>query len=206
MRERIEIEKSENFADGLKNIKMSYKYTWFDRTIRFICREIPNFFINIYKFRKALWNHHWWDYSGTLQFIEIATEDISKNIKEKGIEVEYSRFKKVEKMNRVVEILKNIREDRYFDIVEKEMDYNPFHESPKFVPIEDKPNFFKLVDYSTEEEKELNQKYYDRINELEEQEWNELWEILKGQNPSVYENEGKWDDIFDGSGMRGWWD
>jgi hypothetical protein len=207
MRERIEIEKSENFADGLKNFKMSYKYTWFDRTRRFIFREIPNFFINIYKFRKALWNHHWWDYSGTLQFIEISTEHMAKNLKEKGNEVELPRFKKVDKMNRAVEILKNIRESRYFDIVEKEMDYDPFYKiNPKFVPIEGNPNLFELVDYNTEEEKELNGKYYNRVNELEEQEWRELWNILRGQDYKKFDKDKDWDEQFDGSGMRGWWD
>ena len=103
---------------------MSYKYTWFDRTRRFIFREIPNFFINIYKFRKALWRHHWWDYSGTLHFIEIGVNDIAKNLENKGLEVDHSRMKKVDKMKRLVEILRNKREDRYFDIVEKEMNLN----------------------------------------------------------------------------------
>jgi|688.fasta_scaffold309554_2 hypothetical protein len=185
---------------------MPYRYTWYDRTRRFLFREIPNFFKNIWKFRKALWNHHWWDYSGTLQFIEISVEDMSKNLKEKGNEVEISRLKKVVKMNRVVEILKNIREERYFDIVEVEMGYSPYHENPKFVPVEDNPDFFELVDYRTEEEKELNQKYYNRINELEEQEWQELWSILRGQDYKKFDVEKDWDEQFDGSGMKGWWD
>jgi hypothetical protein len=29
---------------------------------------------------------------------------------------------------------------------------------------------------------------------------------MKGQDSSVYFKGGNWDDIFDGSGMRGWWD
>ena len=185
---------------------MTYKYTYFDRMRRFLFRDLPNFFKNIYKFRKALWRHHWWDYSGSLHFLEIAVEDIAKNIKKKGIEVEHSRMKKVDKMKRLVEILKNKREDRYFDIVEKEMNYEPFHNEIKFVPTEENPNLYELVDYSSEEEKELNRKYYDRVNELEELEWNELWEILKGQDYSKFEKEKDWDNQFDGSGIRNWWD
>jgi hypothetical protein len=44
------------------------------------------------------------------------------------------------------------------------------------------------------------------MREIEEEEWIELWDIMKGQDSSVYFKGGKWDDIFDGSGMRGWWD
>jgi hypothetical protein len=185
---------------------MSYSYTWFDRTRRFIFRELPNFFINIYKFRKALWRHHWWDYSGTLHFIEIGVNDIAKNLNKKGLEVESSRLKKVEKMLRLVEILKNIRESRYFDIVEKEMNYEPLFNNMKFVPIAENPELFELINYSSDEEKEMNSKYYDRVNELEALEWSELWEILKGQEYSKFDKDKDWDDQFDGSGIQGWWD
>lgn len=185
---------------------MSYKFTWFDRTRRFLFRDLPNFFKNIYKFREALWNHQWWDYSGTLHFIEIGIEDISKNLETKGIEVEHSRLKKVDKMNRVVEILKNIREYRYHDIVESEMGRKYDTENIKFVPFEGNSELHELVDYNDEEQKEFNRKFFKRIHELEEQEWIELWEIIKGQEYSTFDKEKEFDDQFDGSGLRGWWD
>ena len=74
---------------------------------------------------------------------------------------------------------------------------------------------YKLVDYDTDEEREHNRKVYDRTHELEEQEWNELFEILKGQNYKEYyetlseeekKNQNNYDNWFDGSGLRGWWD
>jgi hypothetical protein len=185
---------------------MGYSYTWFGRTKQFLMRDLPNFFRNIYKFRKALWNHHWWDYSGTLEFIEIGVNDISEGVEKKGVEVEHSRMKKVAKMRRATEIIKNIREDRYFDIVEAEMGRGLSGFNYDFIPLEDKPSFLEMVDKDSDEEQEFKRKYFAKIRELEEIEWNELWEILKGQHPSVYENEGNWDDIFDGSGMSGWWD
>ena len=185
---------------------MSYSYTWFGRTKRFFLRDLPNFFRNIYKFRKALWNHHWWDYSGTLDFIEIGVNDIANGVEKKGIEIQHSRMKKVAKMRRAVKIIKNIRKDKYFDIAEKEMGRGLNGFNYDFIPIEDKPGFLEIVYKDSEEEKEFKRKYFARIRELEEIEWNELWEILKGQHPSVYESEGNWDDIFDGSGLRGWWD
>ena len=185
---------------------MPYNFTWYDRARRLLLRDFPNFLRNIYRFRKALWRHHWWDYSGTLHFLEIGVEDIAKNLEKKGIEVENSRMKKVDKMKRLVEILRNKREDRYFDIVEKEMNYEPLFNNRKFVPLEENPDLFELVDYSSEEEKEMNRKYYNRVNELEEQEWNEFWEILKGQEYKNFDKEKDWDEQFDGSGIQGWWD
>lgn len=185
---------------------MSYKYTYFDRMRQFLFRSLPNFLRNIYKFRKALWNHHWWDYSGSLQFIEVAVDDISKNIEAKGNEVKGSKMKKVEKMNRVVEILKNIREDRYFDIVEVEMGKRYNTKNIEFVPCEDNPDYYELVDYDNDEEKEFNDKYFERVTQIENEEWNELWEILKGQDYEKFDKVKPWDEQFDGTGMKGWWD
>lgn len=179
-------------------------YTWYGRIKSYLFRDLPNFFKNIYKFRKALWSHRWWDHYGTLYFIEIGVEDISKNLETKGIEVEHSRLKKVEKMNRVVEILKNIREYRYHDIVELEL--GPKYDDIKFIPIKGNSELHELVDYNDDEQKEFNRKFFKRIHELEEQEWVELWTIIKGQDYTTFDKEKEFDDQFDGSGMRGWWD
>jgi hypothetical protein len=185
---------------------MSYKYTYFDRTRRFLFRDLPNFFKNIWKFRKALWNHQWWDYSGTLDFIEIAVGDIANGIEKKGIEVEDSRMKKVAKMRRVVEIIKNIREDRYFDIVEKELGRGLYNNHFDFEPYDDEPDLYEIVDKSSEEEKKFNREFFERVAILEEMEWRELLEILKGQDLKRFDKEKDFDEEFDGSGLRSWWD
>jgi hypothetical protein len=185
---------------------MGYSYTRFDRFKAFLFRDLPNFFRNIYKFRKALWNHQWWDYSGTLDFIQIGIDDMSKNIRLKGVEVEHSKMKKIAKMKRVVEIIRNLREDRYFDIVEKEMGRGLAPSNFGFIPSEDHPGYFEMIDNNSEEEQDFKHRYFDRMREIEEEEWIELWDIMKGQDSSVYFKGGNWDDIFDGSGMRGWWD
>jgi hypothetical protein len=185
---------------------MSYKYTYFDRTRRFLFRDLPNFFNNIWKFRKSLWNHQWWDYSGTLDFIEIAVGDIANGIEKKGIEVEDSRMKKVAKMRRVVEIIKNIREDRYFDIVEKELGRGLYNNHFDFEPYDDEPDLYEIVDKSSEEEKKFNREFFERVAILEEMEWRELLEILKGQDLKRFDKEKDFDEEFDGSGLRSWWD
>ena len=55
-------------------------------------------------------------------------------------------------------------------------------------------------------EKEFNNKYFSRVRELEELEWKELWEIVKGQDYEKFDAKEDWESQFDGSGMRGWWD
>jgi hypothetical protein len=185
---------------------MAYRYTYFDRSRRFLFRDLPNFFKNIWRFRKALWNHHWWDYSGTLDFIEIGVEDIAKNLEKKGNEVQVSRMKKVAKMKRLVEIIKNIREDRYFDIVEVEMGRGILSTGFEFKESDIHPDYFELEDGNSEEEKEFNNKYFSRVRELEELEWKELWEIVRGQDYEKFDAKEDWNSQFDGTGMRGWWD
>jgi hypothetical protein len=88
----------------------------------------------------------------------------------------------------------------------------------EFEEVEDKPGYSKLVDKETEGEKAHNRKVYERSREIGEQEWNELWRILQGQDHREYqkisesltEEERKDEDHyykwFDGTGLRGWWD
>jgi hypothetical protein len=140
-----------------------------------------------------------------------------------GMEVWESRGKKVAKMQRAIQILKNINDDNYIEMAEAELGeiiHHPweFEEAEDTIdnPISGKnEKFYKLVDKDTDEEREHNRKVYDRTHELEEQEWNELFEILKGQNYKEYhdtlseeekKNPNNYNEWFDGSGLRGWWD
>ena len=84
----------------------------------------------------------------------------------------------------------------------------------EFEPVPDKPEYSRIIDRDTEEEKIHNRKVFDRAHEIEEEEWKELFEILKGQRHTEYQmfldkSEDKsnaWDNWFDGSGIKGWWD
>lgn len=182
---------------------MSYKSTYLSRIRGFLFRDLPNFFRNIYKFRKALWDHRWWDYGGVLYFMEIGIEDISKGIEHKGIEVDDSRIKKVYKMNRVVEILRNIREYRYHDIVESKLGRS-YIKGIDFA--ESKDGLYDIISKKSNEQKILNEEFIIMASELEESEWVELFDILKGQDYKKFDKEKGFDSQFDGSGIRGWWD
>jgi hypothetical protein len=123
-----------------------------------------------------------------------------------GIEVKITRMKKVAKMKRAVEILNKLNEACYIEMAEKEIGdlyMNPI----EFEPCEDRPGSYRLIDNDTPEEKAHNRKVYERAREIEDNEWKELWQIFKGQDLSKFNPDKKdWDDWYDGSGMKNWWD
>jgi hypothetical protein len=80
------------------------------------------------------------------------------------------------------------------------------HHDWEFEPVEDKPGYSRLVDKDTDEEKIHNRKVFDRAREIERQEWDELFTILKGQDYTKFDKDVDWDEQFDGSGIKGWWD
>jgi hypothetical protein len=138
-------------------------------------------------------------------FMEIGLTDIANKIEKHGIEVDSSRMKKVEKMRRVIQLIKNYNEDLYIEMAEKELGELILHKL-EFEPAPDHPGSYQLVDKDTPEEKEHNRKVYTRSREIREQEWAELWDAIKGQDYSKFDENIDFDDQFDGSGLRGWWD
>ncbi len=216
----MEVKFADSFGDSIKTLIMHE--SWWYKTYETIRYKIPVFFKNIYRFRKVLWNHRWWDYRYTLEALQTSLEIMESKMHD-GMEVFESRGKKIEKMQRAIQILKNIGEDNYIEMAEAELGEIIHHpwEFEETGDTTDTPfgekgeKMYQLIDKESPEEKEHNRKVYDRTHELEEQEWNELWEIFKGKSYKEYHNSlteeekndpdnyNKW---FDGSGMQGWWD
>ena len=182
------------FADSFgKSIKTLIRHnTWWYKTYELFRYDLPLFFKNVWTFRKALWNHHWFDHHGTLMFLETGL-------------IDGPRLKKVAAMRRVIELIKNYNEDKYIDMAETELGELVLHDW-EFESVPDKPEYSQLVDKDTPEEKEHNRKVFARAREIQKQEWNELFEILKGQDYSKFNNETDWYEQFDGSGLLNWWD
>lgn len=81
------------------------------KTIDFIRYELYNYFRNLWIFRKALWNYRRWDYSGMLEFMELASRDMS-DCHEKHSHL--MRGEQTAKELKVfAEYMKRIREDEY---------------------------------------------------------------------------------------------
>lgn len=210
----MEVKFADTFLPSLEKLISRERWHW--KTWDFVRYDMPRFFSNVWLFKKALYRFRW--YGGQhsiLPFMETAVTEISSKIESRGNELKSSSDKKVAKMKRASEIMKHFIEDDFINIAENELGEIAHHDW-EFEPVEGKEGFSQLKDKETEEEKEHNRKVFARSREIEETMWSELWEIFKGQDISKFkdapdgmdhdESYKHWDDQFDGSGCRSWWD
>ena len=207
-------------------MKVEFKDTFFESVERLVWydtklfkvwdvirRGIPNFFKNIYRFRKELYNHQWYDYRYTLEMLHRSLVIMEKELSVKGIEVSESRDKKVAKIRRAIQLLDNRLNDNFIEQAEKEL--GKLHLKP--LEFEDLGNgSSRLLDTNTKEENEHNSKVFKLASTIDDREWRELWNIFKGQSYLDFKKytktlpndklESAWDDWYNGSDMRGWWD
>ena len=178
------------------------KLVWYDTNLwkvwSAIRYDIPLFFKNVWRFRKELYNHQWWDYRYTLEMLYRSLSIMVVKLEKDGIEEDISRGKKVQKIKRALELLKHKLDDDYVKRAEDELgelSYKPI----RFEPVEGKEGLFSLEDDDTPAEKRHAKKVYKRARVIEDKEWKELWDIFKGKKFTTWEK-------FDGSDLRGWWD
>jgi len=199
----MDIKFADTFDDSIK--RLIRHNTWWYKTYELFRYDLPRFFKNIWRFRKPLLNQYLFDHHSSLTFLEVSLTHISDNVEKRGNEVDGPRLKKVAAMRRVVELIKNYNEDNYIDMAEKELGELILHDW-EFEYVPDKPGFSQLVDNDTDEERVHNRKVFDRAREIEKQEWDELFVILKGQDYTKFDEDIDWYEQFDGSGIKGWWD
>jgi hypothetical protein len=213
------VEFADTFFKSLKRLKWHNSFIY--KSYNLFVDDIPHFFKNIWRFRKVLWNHCWFDYRYTIEALYTSISIMEKNTTKYGHEIEISRNKKTAKMRRSLEIMKNILDDSYIEIAEEQLGKLP--DKPwEFKEIEDRPGFSELVDNYTPEEKELQSQIFDEARKIEEEEWNELFEIFKGKTYDEYkswlflnkdkytqeqiDNSETYNDFVDGKGIKSWWD
>ena len=165
---------------------LKYYYTEFIYQVKCII----NFFKNVWRFRKPLYQFRWWDYHSLLQFMQISIEHMVDETKTKSIEVDSTHIPKVTKMERASEILKNqldnyvylgMAEEKYGKLIDKD---------GNFIPLDSNPDLFTYEDKLTDEERKHNSKVFEYSAELEESEWEEFCNILKDKK----------------TGIKSWWD
>jgi hypothetical protein len=213
----MKVKFADSFTKSLR--RLVWQEGWIYKSYSLFRYDIWRFIANIWRFKKALWNHQWWDYRYSLDMLSTSLTLMEKNLRLHGNEVEESRNKKVAKIQRALELLKNNADDNYIERAEEVLGKLPEWDWE----FEDAGNgCSRLVDKDTPEEKEHSKKVFDYARKLEQEEWNELWEIFKGQDNSEYEkyfqeNKSKYtdedeidykpyNDWFNGSGMNSWWD
>lgn len=192
----MDIRFTDSFNKSLK--RLIWHQHWLYKTYAVFRYDIPLFVKNVWRFRKELRKHEWWDYRFTLNMLERSLTIMEEGMSTKGLEVTETREPKVKSMRRALELLRNNREDRYIEMAESELGELIMHDW-EWEPIDNE--YSKLVDKETDEEREHNRSVFNRAREIEDTEWKELWEIFKGTKYSK-----KFGKKYDGTDMRGWWD
>ena len=190
----MQIQAQDSFFKSLKTLKwhMSPVYRFY-----YLFRYgLPGFIKNVWRFRRELWAHRWWDYSFTLRMLKRSLEIQEQGMSLKGIEESLSLEKKLNRMKRAIELLKNKIEDNYISRTE-EIYGKVYLGDLEFEETED--GKYVLVDEETEEQKAHNKLIFNKAHQLETKEWKELWEIIGGKKYKEYKD-------WDGSDLRSWWD
>ena len=144
----MEVHATDTFFKSLKRLSWQSSKTY--RAYSAIRYELPYFFKNIWKFRKELWAHRWWDYTFTLMILKRSLEIQEEGMRTKGIEVNETLDKKLEKMQMVIQYLKNKLEDNFIETAEKK--HGPIKLDSWRFEKTDSGNYI-MVDDQTEEEK-----------------------------------------------------
>jgi hypothetical protein len=124
---------------------------------------------------------------------------MEEGLREKGLEISETRDLKLKAIKRAIELLKNNKEDIYIEKAERELGEIIMKDN-WFFDDDDEGNTI-LAHQETEEEIEHNRKVFKRADEINNQEWEELWQIFKGT-----ENSKNFNEKYDGTDMRCWWD
>ena len=182
----MKVKFADSFWESLETLNRRDR--WYNVAWRVVRYYIPNFFKNVWYFRAELYDFEPWDYRFNLDLFQKSLEATADFLEKHGIEEDESRMKKVAKIRRVIELLKNDRAANWMEQAEAKL--GEMNHSDWF--IEDaKP--------LTLEEIEHNRKVIKLSQELQQREWKELWRIIKGTRYKTYEE-------WDGSDIRGWWD
>jgi len=209
----MKVEFTDTFAESLE--RLAWHESGLYKAYSLFRYDLPRFFKNIWRFRKVLWNHQWWDYRFTLETLHTSLTIMEKGMSTKGIEVPLTRDKKVAMMRRSLWLLQNNLDDNYIERAEEELGKRKIYDW-EFEETEN--GNYTLKDEETPEEKEHSGKVFARAREMEEIEWVELWNIFKGQDPGEWKKiqeklpknkQNDWDPYekwYDGSDLRGWWD
>ena len=180
----------DTFFESMK--KMINRQRWYWKTWDLFRYDIPNFFRNLWLFRKNLWNHTW--YNGTnsiLPWVKTAVDDMTWRIETRGNEVEESRMKKVVKMKRLSYLIEVCVNDSFFEEAEKELGIEMIYHDWEFVPAEGYEDSYELLDKDTPEEKENNDKIIKRAHEIQKEYWEELCYIIKGPDYDAIRESGE---------------
>jgi len=188
--------------------RMINRQRWYWKTYDLFRYDLPNFFRNLWLFRKNLWNHTWYNGDGSiLPWVKTAVDDMTWKIETRGHEVDESRMKKVAKMKRLSYLIDVCVHDKFIEEAEKELGIEMILHPWEFVSAEGHEGSYELLDKDTPEEKEHNHKILERSHQIQKEYWEELCYIIKGPDYDTIRESGEdFYEKLDGTDIRGWWD
>ena len=192
----MKVEFKDTFFDSFK--VMVRHQTWWYKTYQTIRYDIPRFIKNVWRFRKELYSHRWWDYRFNLEMLYRSLSITHAGMATGGFEVAETREPKVKAMARALELLKHKLDDDYVDRAEAELGELKLAD---WLFEETEDGGHRLVDTETKKDKVHNRKVFKRAAAIEKAEWKELWQIIEGTK-----NSSKYGPEYDGTDMRSWWD
>ncbi len=192
----MKVQITDTFTKSLR--KLIWQQHWIYKTYSLFRYDIPLFIKNVWRFRKELANHQWWDYRFNLEILYRSLTITYQGMKDGGHEVSETRDPKVKSMARALELLKHKLDDDYIDRAEAELGELIMRDW-EFEEVDN--GNFQIKDTETKREKVHNRRVFKRAAAIEAKEWKELWDIFEGtKNSKVY------GENYDGTDMRAWWD
>lgn len=207
----MDVKFADTFFDSFK--RMIRRERWYWKLYDSVRYDLPRFVKTTWRHRYDAWNSRPWDATGSLRFMKTHLELLADYLEKYGIEVEDSRFKKIKKIRRAIELIDHYLEDSYIDLAEQQLGKEVTTKF-NFVPS-DEEGMFELQTTDTEQEALDNKEIFNLARQLEKDEWFELFTILRGQNINDFkeikdekfeDGRNRWENWFDGSGMNTWWD
>ncbi len=164
-----------------------------NNTIDFILYDIPNFFRNVWTFRKELTGYKPWDYTHNLSLLKKSIEDSYLYLEKYGHQEDETRYKKIYYMKRSVYLMDLIINDSFSELAENELGIHHSINGFEFDEvIENGSKSYKMNDVRSSQEKTDDDIIIKRTNLIEKETWKELFDILGNDKG--------------GKGIFNWWD
>ena len=182
------------------------------------------YFRNRSKFLKLAKVWRPWDYHYQIELFTFGLGELANYIDQRGHEVDISRNKKVAAIR---ELIAEINRDYEDEIYKKFNRHDSFrNDVEKITEYNDGSVCYSFKE--DEETKKINNDYFHALDEERENHYNKIFKLIIGQdrNKLKYDTDAKMDELgikkeddlhmtknyeiysqlFDGSGIEGWWD
>ena len=181
------------------------------------------YFSNLKTFQPILKEWRSYSYQYQIDLFKFGIKQLAEALEYYGNEVSESRHKRIEAMN---ELIKEIERD-YEKELRKKMNYDSSFKATKVVRYSDGSVSFQSDE--TEEEKQKTEEFYKALAEERKAHYNKIFSLIIGQDDeyikaevdrriaaipeekkqSIPKNElyhQVYNEVWDGSGIEGWWD